>query len=221
MTASAAFNTVVKATGTSTTMTAEACSLVSGKTYQVTNAAKRVIDPTSALTVLDNGGAVAAANIESIDFLFGKVTFVGGYTVTGAVTVTGKYLPLHTLTYAREFELTDTNMLAEATVFADTTVKRKQTLQSLMVRLGLLERAGLVYNGGSTSLVSVLTAGTVLVIEINVGGSGTIFRAMVIPENVSQGATVAGLLEEGVTFQGLTASGALGDHHAYWGFGTA
>src|SRR3954470_11188317 len=32
----------VKMTGTSTLMTAEACSLVSGKTYQVTAAAKRI-----------------------------------------------------------------------------------------------------------------------------------------------------------------------------------
>lgn len=221
MAATAAHSTVVKATGTSTSMTDEATTNTSGKTYQVTNSAKRVIDPTVAITVKDDAVAVDAADIESVDFLFGTVTFVGGYTVNGAVTITGNYLPLHTLSYAREFEITDSNMLPDATVFTDTVVKRKQTLQALAVRLGLLERVGTVFDGGSKSLASFITSGGLMVLEVNIGGSGTIFRAMVIGESTSAGAQVAGLLDESVSLQGLTASGALGDHHAYWGFGSA
>ena len=46
----------------------------------------------------DNGVTVAAANIASIDYLFGQVTFVGGYTVTGPVTMDASYIPTATIT---------------------------------------------------------------------------------------------------------------------------
>lgn len=220
MTATAAFNTVVKATGTSTTMTTEACSNVSGQVYQVTSASKRIIDPTSALTVYDDGVEVAAADIESIDFLFGKITFDGAYTVNGAVTVTGKYLPLSTIAQAREFSFTDGNDLPDCTVFQDTTHKYTQALQSLSMTLGLLEVVGTVYDGGTRSFRSVLANGEVVVVEIDIGGSGTLFRSMAIAENVSAGATVSDLVTESLQFRGLTASGAFGDQHAYWGFGS-
>src|SRR5690348_7886763 len=84
----------VKSTGTSTAMTGEAMSLVSGKTYKVTDATKDVWDYTKSLTVKDNGAAVAAADIEEINYIFGQVTFVAGYTPTGPITVDGHYLPL-------------------------------------------------------------------------------------------------------------------------------
>ena len=76
--------------GTSTAMTAEAMSLVSGKTYQVTASTKRNFNPAVAVTVLDNAVAVNVTNILNIDYLFGRVTFIAGYTVTGPVTVTDR-----------------------------------------------------------------------------------------------------------------------------------
>src|SRR5690606_16541080 len=61
--------------GNSTSLTDEAMSLVSGKTYQVTDTAKQLLDIGVALVVEDNNVVVSSANIESIDWLFGKVTF--------------------------------------------------------------------------------------------------------------------------------------------------
>ena len=89
----AGYQVGLKITGTSTSMTDEAMALVSGKTYQISDSAKEIIDRSTTIVIEDNSVAVASANIESVDYLFGKVTFVSGYTVTGPVTITGAYLP--------------------------------------------------------------------------------------------------------------------------------
>lgn len=109
----------LKITGTPTGMTAEACSLVSGKTYEVTDTTKRILNRSSspALDILDNGVSVAAANIESIDYLFGQVTFVAGYTPTTPITMTGEYLPATEIAGAKTFTLTQTaNPIDESTI---------------------------------------------------------------------------------------------------------
>lgn len=73
--------------------TGAACSLVSGKTYQLDNAARQFIDPLTAVVVKDNGSTVSAGNIDEINYLFGYVTFDSGYTVTGAITMDYSYFP--------------------------------------------------------------------------------------------------------------------------------
>jgi hypothetical protein len=93
----AGYRAVIKKTGTTTSFTAEAMTLVSGKTYRITDATKSIWDRSVALTVRDNGVTVSGANILSVNYLFGEVTFVSGYTVTGPVTVTGSFLPVATL----------------------------------------------------------------------------------------------------------------------------
>lgn len=93
--------------GTPTVITAEACTLVSGKTYRITNAAHRWLDPNTAVVVKD-GGVDHTADVLSIDYLFGTVTFKGTYTVTGAVTVDGKYLPMTQIAKGQTFTLTQT-----------------------------------------------------------------------------------------------------------------
>jgi hypothetical protein len=80
--------------GSTTAFTNEACSLVSGKTYRINDATKSAWDRSVALTIKDGAATVSGANIASVNYLFGEVTFASGYTVTGAVTVTGSFLPL-------------------------------------------------------------------------------------------------------------------------------
>lgn len=91
--------------GTPTTFTAEATTSLGSDAYQVTDADKRIWDPNTAIVVNDNGSPVDAADIEELDFLFGIVTFVSGYSPLGAITVTGKYLPL--------FEVADAHQVGD------------------------------------------------------------------------------------------------------------
>ena len=91
----------IKSSGTSTSMTSEAMSLVSGKTYKIASAAKEIFDYNQALTFSDGSGPISAANIDSIDYLFGTVTFVSTFTPTGSVTVTGHYLPMSEVSFSQ------------------------------------------------------------------------------------------------------------------------
>ena len=97
----------LKKQGTSTGTTGEACTLVSGKTYQITAPAHRILDRSATVTVYD-GAVDHTADVVSIDFLFGKVTFSSTYTVGGAVTVDANYFPVITLAKFQSFTLTQT-----------------------------------------------------------------------------------------------------------------
>jgi len=81
--------------GTSTVMTDEAMTLVSGKTYRITATAKRAIDRSVTVVVEDNA-VDHTADVDHIDYLLGTVTFKPAYTVTGSVTITGNYFPMTT-----------------------------------------------------------------------------------------------------------------------------
>lgn len=160
----AGYVATLKMTGTSTSMTSEACALVSGKTYQITNTAKRVIDPAVAVVVRD-GVTDVTANVISIDYLFGKVTFSAGYTVVGAITIfSGNYLPLATVASMKGFTLTQT---ADATDISDyATVQAnsgyrvfQQGLKSIAVELKGF------YNV-SNAILTKLEARSLLVLEI-------------------------------------------------------
>lgn len=104
----AGYTVRLRIAGTSTVMTAEPCALVSGKTYRITDTAKRIVNRAVTYVVLDNAVAVAAANILSYDHLFGLVTFVAGYTPTTPITVTGAYFPTVAIGGSRTFTLTQT-----------------------------------------------------------------------------------------------------------------
>ena len=56
--------------GTTTTFTTEAAALVSGKTYQISDATKQIWDRSATLNVFDNGVNLYADVID-IDYLFG------------------------------------------------------------------------------------------------------------------------------------------------------
>lgn len=107
------------ASGTGTTMTGEAVTSLGGGVYQITNAAKRAIDPNSAVTVLDGVTTVSPANYQ-IGFGSGKITLTNGYTPTGTITVTAKYLTLAQAAQGFEWSLDTEVVLEESQTFGQT-----------------------------------------------------------------------------------------------------
>lgn len=97
----------LKKPGVSTAMVTEACTHLAGQNYQITNAAKQIMDRATAPVVFD-GGVDHTADVTAIDFLFGIVTFRVGYVVGGAVTITGHYFPMQNLAKFQSFTLTQT-----------------------------------------------------------------------------------------------------------------
>jgi hypothetical protein len=93
---------LVKVAGAAVAFVTEACTNSGdSKTYQITNAIKRVWDPTIAITVFYNA-VLQAANTYTINRLTGKITFAVAQGAS-AVTVTGSYLPLSNAVRAKSF----------------------------------------------------------------------------------------------------------------------
>lgn len=178
-------------------MTAEACSLVSGNTYRITSSARRVIDPEAQFNVLDTAVTVPFSNIAAIDFQFGEVTFVA--PPSGAVTVTGKFLPLTTaseiVTEAKSFTLTESVDVMDQTVFSSSAFKKKKRgLGDMNVSVTLYSNA--------TDLVtmdSYLSNGTLVCMEILLGVDPR-FRGFGRITNIERSGSVDGLIEATVSF---------------------
>lgn len=97
----------LKKAGTPVALSDEPMSLVSGNTYVITDKDKRIIDLDTAVTVEDDGSD-ETAEIESINYMTGEITFNSGYAVTGPVTISGKYIPVSEIAGAKTFTLTQT-----------------------------------------------------------------------------------------------------------------
>lgn len=97
---------VVKVSGAPVVITNEATTnLGDDKTYRITNAAKRVLDPYAAVTVKIGGSAMApnGADPWKLNRLTGTVTFAAANGSRGSVTVDGSYLPLATVVRCRSY----------------------------------------------------------------------------------------------------------------------
>lgn len=186
--------------GTSTVMTDEATTLVSGKTYQIDDTAKRLVNKNVTPTVEDATVAVAAADILNFNYLTGEVTFVSTYTVTGPITVTGEYYPLATLGNSNSYTLGMT---------ADT--KDNSTYSACQANGGFriydagLRQASLSLNGifvASDTLVDELTSRNVLMAEVDPAGNAeSVIRGFFQPSDLNLTGNLGALEEENANFE--------------------
>lgn len=185
--------------GSPTGMVDEAMSLVSGKTYQITAATKRVLDRTDTFVVEDNNLAVSGANIESIDHLLGRVTFVSGYTPTTPITITGDYLPMTQVARGKTFTLTQT-----ATPIDDTDFDSAQGNDGHRTWIYGLKQAALEIGGifaSSNAFQALVAARAELIIEINPDGNQkSLARGYFKPMSQGQSGDVGALEEETISF---------------------
>lgn len=194
----AGYTVDIKQSGTSTTMTTEASTLVSGKTYLIDDTAKVVFDHTATFVVYDNA-VDHTADLDNIDFLFGTVTFLSAYTVTGAVTIDGKYHTMTALAKYRNFTLTQTmEPIDTSDIPAVQANSGHRTFDQGLRTVGL-ETSGVfaTANGYRAALV----ARTELVIEINPDGGGkSVARGLFKPTSRGQSGNIGELEEENVSF---------------------
>jgi len=189
----------IKKQGTSTVMTTEAMTLVSGKTYKITNTAKNVWNNTVAPTVFDNG-VNQTANVLSINYLFGQITFKASYTPTGPVTVTGAYYPTVTLGSTMSYTLTQTAEAVENTAFDVAQSNGGYRTYTGGLKTVSLELGGF-YNISSALRAALQARGTFL-IEIDPSGTGkSVARGFFKLLKDDQSGDVGALEEESVNFE--------------------
>lgn len=159
----------IKKGGTPTTLTDEATTLVSGKTYKITDTAKQLLDIATAVVIKDNAVTVDADDILDINYLWGRVTFVSGYSVVGAVTISGKYVPLATLGFGKNIALSMTCNIRSIAEFDNT-----QASSGFENRAAGLNSVGLTIDGiySDSNSFWLDIAETTVVLEVDPGGDG-------------------------------------------------
>jgi len=171
--------------------------LVSGSTYRITDASRRVISPNATLTVLDAAAAVPAGKY-TVYFGSGKIEFTNGYTVVGAITVTGSFLTLSQLPQSFGWTLDMEINTEETQTFGDAWKERTLTTRSATATI---ER---FYHDDffpATNLGSYV----ILALYIDVAGADRfVFAAHVT--SISETAEENSLLKENV---GFTAHGGV------------
>lgn len=198
----AGYQATVKKVGTGTTFTTLPCTLLSGKIYQLNDTTKRIWKRDAILTVFDNA-IDRTSQVESIDFLFGKVTFKSAFTVVGPVTVTGTYYPTSSLGSIRGFTLTQSADAKDTSDYA--TVQANggyKTFEPGLKTVGI-ELPG-VYKS-INGMAALLESRAEVLIEINpdgngVGANASVARGFFRATKTSQQGNVGALEEENVTF---------------------
>jgi hypothetical protein len=177
--------------GTSTEMTTEAMTNIGGNTWQITDASKRIWDRTATFTF-------SAGTVESINHLFGQVTFTG--VVTNPTIVSGKYFPTATLGCSNSFSLTQTADTTDTTCFETASVNGgfatfRPTLKTVELELSGFYRA-------NNDFYSLLQGRDELIVEINPDGNGkSVARGYFKPVTDSQTGDVGGDETETISFR--------------------
>lgn len=183
----------LKKSGSTTAMTDEAMTLVSGKTYKITDATKNMWDRSVTPTFEDNNVAINSSNIESIDFLFGRVTFTSGYSVTGPITVaTGSYLAKASIAKANAFTLTQTTNPVDNSDFD--TVQANSGHRTFQAGLKTVSLAVNGIYATSNAFEALLAARSECIIEIGPDGSDlSVARGFFKPMQTGQAGEVGEL----------------------------
>lgn len=191
----------IKAQGTATQMTDEPLANVPGSPliYAVVDATKNVWDYTKPLVVNVGGQPVNPSDIESIDWLFGRVVFDDNYVVGGPVTVTGSYLPMTEVARANSFTLTQTAETVDHTDYAIAHANDGYRVFYPGLRTISLELGG--FYDADDAVWEILEGRQEAVIEINPDGSGmSLARGIFKLVTRNQSGDVGALEEQTRTF---------------------
>ena len=174
------FLAVIKTSGTSTAMVAEATTDVGGAhtTYQITDTAKRVLDPATAV-VVDKDGVPAAAADYTLDYFTGTVTFAVALGAGVVVTFDASYLPLLEVATARDVSLSLARERLDKTAY-QTSQYRQFTLGvgTCEGSLELLEFGEVDHDGGAGTVqfTTLIDGTTPVLLEIAPATTGNRLR---------------------------------------------
>lgn len=223
MTAIAGYSCLVRRSGTSTNITTEPLSILSGGSsliFRIAAAAKRVIDPEVDFHFENGGATIAYTAISAIDYMNGEVTFKAAQA-DGSVTslsFSGNYLPLTTaaeiVTEARSFSLSDSVDLLPTDVFTGS-VEDLYRRRLPGLRDFTLEVESIATPADLAELDTALQEGTRLVTEVYFGSDAAPrFRGLCLVENVDRSGAVDGLNVTNLTFKAAAVRNATADKTA-------
>lgn len=188
----------IKRAGTPTVVTGEAFTLVSGKTYQINNTAKRVWDRTATITVSD-GVTDVTDEVETYDYLFGKVTFLSSYTILSSITADLTYLPLAAFGKGQSFTLTQTADALDQTTYINAQANGGYMVNAPGLRTVTLDIDG-IYDVSEDNIGDLQDRGE-YVIEVNPdGGNLSLCRGFFYLMSVNESGDVGANEVESLSF---------------------
>lgn len=183
---------------TSTSMTTEAMTLVTGKIYQIDDQTKEIWDRLGTFVIFDNA-IDHTADVDTFDYLFGRVEFNASYSVVEPVTVTGDFFTKKALGTMRNFTLTMTADAVETTDFDTAQTNGGFKTHDPGLRTVTFEASGF-YNLTNAFLVELKNRNEII-IEINPDGSlQSLARGFFRAISEVQAGDVGALEEETITF---------------------
>ncbi len=196
----AGYQADIKKPGSTTAFTTEDFTLVSGKTYRIDDASRSIWDRAVPANFVFYDTAVdKTAEVLSVNFLFGEVTFKASYTVTGAVTADGDFFPTAVLGTANSYTLTMTDSPIDTTDFATAQANGGFRTMDPGLRTVGIDLTG-IYTLGNT-FAADLIARNELIIEVDAAGDGlSIARGFFKIVSHGESGDVGGLEEETVSF---------------------
>ena len=186
---------LIKVSGAAVGMVAEACGTSDTITYQVTNAAKRVLSRVGTVTVKDGG--VATAESYTLNRLTGQITF-GGAAVR-VITVDADYLPMATAAEAHEYSYTLAKDAPQVPYFGDNYQRRIHGTRDISGSLSMWHTI--------TDYIEMLTdSGDEPVLLEFYSDSTSAFdvRCWALLNSDEVKSAVAGAVTESVSFEGTT-----------------
>lgn len=196
----AGYSTTIKFEGSPVVMTGEACSALDSKTYHVTNSAKRIIDPDTAVVVKDGGSTVNAANY-SVDPMFGVVYFDNA--PAGTVTMDAAYIPTVPFIAVRSYDIKLKRNVIDSTT--NDSAGYTERTPGLIDMEGTIKMLSLLYDDQDPSgtnafvLEDIFAAQTPFVLEIRSGATGSYLRAWVVLSQVETTGAAQEMLETSIT----------------------
>ena len=166
------------------------------KTYQITDATKRVWDRTAAVVV--KTGGVTTAETYTVDRLRGRITFALVDALRASVTVSGSYLPMSVAVRSRAYAWSLTAALLDDTDFQDTGFVTRV--------MGLRDASGTIGRLWSTDtyFADALIVGLPVVIEffLDAAAAAPDLCVWALLDKDDVKSAIAGLVEEDISFQG-------------------
>lgn len=138
MSESAGFNTCLRYTGASVSMTDESMTDTgNGTLFRIDDSSKEILDPQTSMTVKSNGSSVSASNY-TINYLTGSVDFDSSQA-GNTITISGAYLPAYDVAEAYATTFNRSYGEIDTTVFKDEGFTRTQGLAEIEVEVSHLD----------------------------------------------------------------------------------
>lgn len=158
--------------GTPTTMTTEACTQIGATdSYQIAEAAKRAIDPATAVEVFEDG---SPSTPPAIDYVNGIISYDdGGH---GTITITAKYIPLHAFAEAKSADIVVPQaVMADVTLMGDTGSRVLEVAKKCEITLAHFATPATDFDVSESGLLfSALLAGELIFVRAAISTTQTI-----------------------------------------------